>query len=642
MWGVDVSAMRRTAFILALLIPCSAQAFDPEKGEADLGDLGATRDARAFADAVKLERLERAFLMEQGERGDLEVPEAILRHPEAAPGVTAAIDEVFAEEDWEFPFGIDVRNREPVATFIRFWTGRGRSTFARVFARMGRYEDLIRGILREEGVPEDIIYLCFIESGFATRALSPANARGLWQFIPATGISHGLRIDGEVDERLDPVKGTRAAARYLKSLRDKTGSWPLAMAGYNAGSGHVLSAMNKGNSNSYFTLARRDVLYENTQNYVAKILAAGFVARNLEKFGIQAVTKEAPLEWDEVDVPGGTLLSDAARAAGTDVDALKVLNPELLHAVVPRRQDTYMLRIPQGTAAAFVASFDGVAPGGAHYTYHTRIGETLAMAASRVGVPARALRATNGIATDARVPYRTRLIVPASLIDPDGIEPGGALEPWLLRREATQRDRVQITALLPETRFAYADRAQWFYQTRKGDSLEELAAAFEVEAGDIAMWNALDADAPLRKGLVLQLFLPEGTRDAAVLFAAEDTDAVYEGTAAWTQAYASAHRRKPAGTASGGGRTYRVRAGDTLASVARKCGVAPADIKRWNNLRADRLKPGYRLVLYGAKKDPPRSGETRTARVATPSQTRRDPPARRPTRRATNVRFRKH
>lgn len=633
--------MRWTALILTLLIPTTAQAFDPEKGEADLGELRLTQDARAFADAVKLKKLERAFVVESGD-GDLTIPRTSLRHKAANPQVQATVDEVFAESDWELPFGLDVRHREPVATFVRFWTGKGRGTFARVLARMGKYEALIRGILREEGVPEDMIYLCFIESGFATRALSPANARGLWQFIPATGISYGLRIDGSVDERLDPVKGTRAAARYLKSLKDKTGSWTLAMAGYNAGSGHVMSAMARGNSNSYFTLARRGVLYENTQNYVAKILAAALVARNRDKFGIDAIVKEDAITWDVVDVPGGTMLADAAVAAGCDVATLKALNPELLHAVTPPGVKAYRLRIPTDTATAFVAAFDGVEPGGAHYTYPTRIGETLEMAARRLGVPARALRSVNGLATDARVPYRTKLLVPAAMVRPEGVELGADLTPWLVDRESRERTSVQVTALLPETRFVYPDRGQWFYRTRQGDSIEGLGEAFDIEPGDIAMWNALEVDAPIRKGLVLQLFLPDGAEETAVLFAPGDTDAVYEGTPEWAQAYAAANRRRPAGTASRGGRTYRVRNGDTLASIAKRCGVKPEDIARWNNLRGRRLKPGYRLVLYGGKAVKKAAPRTATAATRTTTTIRSRPTRSRRPSRSSNIRFRRH
>jgi LysM repeat protein len=316
------------------------------------------------------------------------------------------------------------------------------------------------------------------------------------------------------------------------------------------------------------------------------------------------------------------MLKDAAVAAGTDTATLRALNPELIHAVTPTRVSVYPLRIPSGSADQFVAAFDELGSG-RHYTYVTRVGETLEMAARRLDVPARVLRSVNGLQSTVRVPYRTKLLVPAESIPDAGLSPGDDLLPWLSTRESARRERVQITALVPETRFVYPHRGQWFYRTRKGDTLEELGTKLGVEPADIAMWNALDAGAPILGGFVLQLFLPQGGEQGALVFHPDQTDIVYEGTDSWAQAYATVHRRRPAGTASRGGRTYRVRAGDTIGSIAKRMGVSPDEIRRWNNIRGRRLRPGYRLVLYGkgrakARKasdsSAPRAASRRTAR----------------------------
>ncbi|MEO1272684.1 MAG: lytic transglycosylase domain-containing protein [Myxococcota bacterium] len=289
------------------------------------------------------------------------------RYGMAHPSVQQALEEIFGPgyplptTVLKMPLDIDVRARPPVVAFVNFWTGPARSTMGYYLARMGRYEALIRSIFREEGVPEDMIYLCLIESGFSPRAHSIANAGGMWQFIPATAVNYGLRIDGEVDERRDPVKATRAAARLLRNLYEKLGSWPLAMAGYNAGSGHVMQAMRKANSNNYWAIARRGGLCDRTRDYVAKILAAALIGNNRAMFGFEGIVPREPVAFEVIQVPSGTSLSAVADAVGVGVDALRALNPELLAARTPGRGQLYPLNIPRGRTRAFVENFDQVA-----------------------------------------------------------------------------------------------------------------------------------------------------------------------------------------------------------------------------------------------------------------------------------------
>ena len=607
--------------------------------DVEAGQWRAEPDAsRAFGDFVSL-------LKESPEEHDLkrEHPESwdTLWQPEALyidrdgvepygmahPSVKEALEEIFGpgyalpETVLHMPLGIDVRARPPVVAFVNFWTGPARSTMTYYLARMGRYESLIREIFREEGVPEDMIYLCLIESGFSPRAHSLANAGGMWQFIPATAVNYGLRIDGEVDERRDPVKATRAAARLLRNLYEKLGSWPLAMAGYNAGSGHVIRAMNKANSDNYWAIARRNGLYEKTRDYVAKILAAGLIGTNREAFGFGAVVPREPVAFEVVQIPGGTSLSAVADSIGVGVDVLRALNPELLAARAPGRAGLYPLNIPAGKTQAFVREFDQVAARGGNqgYVYTLRIGETMAQAARRLGLPEQILRTTSGFSPKERVPYGTRLVISREVLEsrsPQLLPSSGQSIDDVLRGRG-ERDGGRLTALLPSTRFEYPDRARVFYRTIRGDDLRELGRHFEVHPSLIAMWNDLETDAELKAGLVLQLYLPrDADLNAAVVYHDDQVRCVYDGTAAYLKE-AARKRNRPAGTGSGGGRSYKVSETDTIDTIAAKFGVTSAQLLTWNNLKGRSLKPGYRLVIYGSG-GPGRRPDEATAAVSPP------------------------
>ncbi len=503
----------------------------------------------------------------------------------------------FSEQPLKMPFGLDLSNREPVHVFVKFWQGRGRATLARYLSRMGRYEPMIRQVLAEEGVPEDLIYLCLVESGFSPIALSRANAGGLWQFIPATAVNYGLRIDGQVDERKDPIKATRAAARYLRQLREETGSWPLAMAGYNAGSGHVRRAMEKANSTSYWSVARRDSLVRGARNYVAKILAVALIGMNREVFGFDGVVVEEPVTFERISVPGGTALAKVAETLDVEAKALKALNPELIPMATPSRVEHYALRIPPGSRSKWVADLgDGDTQETVYYD--VRVGESLEMIADGLGVPVEVLEDYNDLDRD-RPAYGARLVVPKwALADNPAyaeVSSAAALPP--LKRQTTQH----LVALLPSVQYAYADKTRYFYHAQQGDRLGDVAKHLGLNAQVLRMWNDLEGER-LIKGQVLQVFVdPENPPQAAVLYPESAVRVVEEGDGEYSMEYGRKFRKRWAGSARGGGKTYRVKRGDTIRRIARKFGVRPSDLARWNNLGRRRLKVGYRLVIYGAK-----------------------------------------
>jgi membrane-bound lytic murein transglycosylase D len=236
----------------------------------------------------------------------------------------------------------------PVKSYVRVFTGSQKAGFATYLARSGRYLPMMRRIFQEQGLPQDLVYLCLVESGFNPWAKSPAEALGPWQFIKGTAQRYGLRVNGWVDERRDPEKSTRAAARYLKDLHRQFGCWYLAAAGYNAGENRVEGALGRQQGQSFWDLAQNGLLPRETCNYVPQFIAAALIARSPEKYGFAGISYLSPWRTGRVKVPGGVDLRRFAEALGVPLERLKELNPELLTDATPGDRPEYLLQVPAG------------------------------------------------------------------------------------------------------------------------------------------------------------------------------------------------------------------------------------------------------------------------------------------------------
>ena len=203
--------------------------------------------------------------------------------------------------------------------------------------RSTRYMSMMKKILREHNLPEDLIYLAMIESGFSTKAYSRAHAAGPWQFIRETGARYGLLVNAWVDERKDPIKSTRAAAQHLSDLFNRFGSWYLAAAGYNAGEGKISRALAMYNASNFWEITAEHCHYikEETKQYVPKMIAAALIAKEPGKYGFANIYYQDPLSFDEAAVPGNVELKDVAAACGVGVETIVDLNPELKRWVTP-------------------------------------------------------------------------------------------------------------------------------------------------------------------------------------------------------------------------------------------------------------------------------------------------------------------
>ena len=299
-----------------------------------------------------------------------------------------------AEADTEFDFPIDLNDN--VLVFVGAFSGRSKGVIQNSLSRGTRYFPMIHQVLAEEGLPLDLAYLPIVESGFRNEAKSRAAAVGMWQFISSTGRHYGLRIDNWVDERRDPEKATRAAARFLKHLFETNDDWYLALAGYNAGQGRVNEAVRNTESRNFWDHARSRFLRTETKNYVPQFCAAVLVGKRPDRYGLEVAQLE-PYAYETVEVRRSTSLNTLARLAGLEPSVLIDLNPELVRRITPPR--TYSLRVPDGKGADITAALAAI-PAAERLdfrAYKIKQGDTLAKVAARYNTTPDELLAINNI-----------------------------------------------------------------------------------------------------------------------------------------------------------------------------------------------------------------------------------------------------
>lgn len=223
---------------------------------------------------------------------------------------------------------------DQVRFFLDRFTGERREAVDLWMSRAGRYLDMIRGVLRRNGLPEDLAFTAMIESGFNPLAVSRVGAKGLWQFMAATARRYGLRVDQWVDERLDPEKATGAAAAYFRDLHAIFGSWTLAQAAYNAGEMKVIKALRASGSKDFWPLTHTVHLKRETKDFVPQIQAAVIIGRDPERYGFD-VKDPDPSSLERIAVPPATDIRRLASAAGLSSEALQSLNPVLVRGITP-------------------------------------------------------------------------------------------------------------------------------------------------------------------------------------------------------------------------------------------------------------------------------------------------------------------
>ncbi len=439
------------------------------------GALGDPRVAEAYRrtlDTVHLREIEMlaagdGFTEARTEPASIDaVAELPVGETPASPETMARAVAAVEAESLDLPIELN----EAVLSCIDLYQGRLRDWFEAALSRGQKHLPHIREVFAEEGIPQDLAYVALVESAFKPTAYSRAKAKGVWQFISATGKRYGLAVDWWVDERGDPEKATRAAARYLKELHGLFGDWNLALAGYNAGEGKVLRAMKRYKTEDFWTLRGTRGLRRETKNYVPLIHAAVVLAKAPERYGFTLTPDEEP-DFERVPIEGAIDLRVIAECAGEPVEDIRGLNPELRRLATPADR-TFALRVPAGRGPAVSECVASLPPEKrVNFRRHVvRRGQTLAGIARASGVTAREIAEANKLPAARRLRPGTEIIIPIPA------KPRVAA----VRREAAAEPRES-----PDGRGPVRHRIQ------PGDTLVSIAAQYGTTVRDLQAWNRL-------------------------------------------------------------------------------------------------------------------------------------------------------
>ncbi len=489
-------------------------------------------------------------------------------HPEVQTPLEEAEDVTFLTElaqsalqEEDSPL-LPVETNERVESFIELFQGSQKEWMERAFYRAGRYSDRMKEILREEGLPEELVYLALIESGFNPYAYSRARAMGIWQFIPGTARRYGLVINWWIDERRDLEKSTRAAAQYLKNLYGLFDDWYISAAAYNAGEGKLQRAIRKYDSTCFWDLSRYRYLRRETKNYVPRFLAALTIAREPEQYGFADVQFDAPLLYETATVPDATDLAVIAKGCGTSLSLLNQLNPQLIRGCTPPDYPDYEVKIPLGTKEAFLAYYSQLDPKERITFRRHRINkdETLSHIALKYGVSINSIVAMNRLRSRNSIREGRSLIIPLPAS----------------YRIAEHKPRTHRPVKLPD--LSDQGYRKVVHVVEKGDSLWLIGNRYGVSLPSLRRWNRTNGTTRIRPGQKIVVWVK-----------VKDPDAEPPPEMVKIEAAASSAQEI----------WYTVRPGDSLWEIARRFGVTVSDLSRWNQIDTGRpIRPGLRLRIY--------------------------------------------
>ncbi len=459
---------------------------------------------------------------------------ADLTLPPGDPRLEHAADDELMHVQHDLPLTVN----SYVLQYLSFFTTpRGREIVQRGLSRAARYRPMIRSVLKQEGVPTDLIYLAQAESAFLPDAVSRAGARGIWQFMPFRGEQYDLDRSYWVDERSDPEKATRAAAEHLRDLYDMFGDWYLAMAAYNSGPLNVSRAIERTGYADFWKLEQLHALPRQTENYVPIIIALALVAKAPTMYGIQ-IDPQKPEPVDTIKLPAPIDLRLVADATGTDVDDLRDLNPELLRNVTPN-DPQFTLKVPQGTAQKFEQNIQQIPEDKwTSWRLHEVIdGESLREIARTYHVTLASLEDVNHLDSGATVP--------------DGF--------WLTIPTAPPRARLVR------------------YRVRRTESLQSIADRYDVTVSELKRWNHIRRSYA-RRGERLRIWA--------------GGEPLRASRASSRTRIRNVSAKSRGGSSSAVNSTdvvrHRVRRGETLYSIARQYGTTIAALRQANPFLADR------------------------------------------------------
>ncbi|HKW13298.1 MAG TPA: LysM peptidoglycan-binding domain-containing protein [Candidatus Krumholzibacteria bacterium] len=461
--------------------------------------------------------------------------------------------------------------------WLTYFTGPGRERFERALYRMELHRPAVSKILDERDLPQELICIALIESGFATKAVSRAKAVGPWQFINGTARRYNLRVNWWYDERCDVTASTYAACNYLKDLYDIWGDWYLAFAAYNCGEFRVARQVARQKSENFWQLD----LPLQTERYVPKFLAALYILRDPAKYGFTLPQVE-PIRYDLVTVTEATDLDVLARCAGTTCDVIKDLNPQFRRGATPPNMEI-QVRVPQGAGDTCLASLANLPASDrvAWKEHKVKRGETLSMIAGKYSTSVEAVRDANGLKRKSMLSVGQTLMIPVSGVTaspdlanskPQYMIPSNGVDRDALQRYA-QRAAVAWTA--PPT-----DKKKIVHVVKPGDTLSEIAEHYHTSIDRIRSWNNLSRRRHIYAGQRLAIYVSESYQQAEVRDTASATQVVNADESRFEKT------------------KHVVERGESLYSISKQFNVSVQDLMSWNGLSRSSIRSGDVIVVW--------------------------------------------